>query len=97
MRLTLSRIECSDFDAIVPVLFKAFDPIELSAVFFGKASPTNLAIRKQEILESFHNDPADVWLKVTDEDEEVEVDIINKHFTQGSKGHVSGKGIEGRE
>jgi GNAT superfamily N-acetyltransferase len=97
MRLTLSRVECSDFDAIVPVLFKAFDPIELSAAFFGKASPTNLAIRKQKILESFHNDPADVWLKVTDEDEEVEVDIINEHFTQGGKGQVSGESIQGRK
>jgi hypothetical protein len=83
---------------MVPVRFKAFDPIELSAVSFGKASPKNLAIRVQKILESFHNDPANVWLKVTDEDEEIEVDIINEHFIQGSKGHVSGKASkDGRE
>lgn len=97
MHLTLSRVEPSDFDAILPVLFEAFDHIELSAVFFGKASSANLALRKKKILESFHNDPADVWLKVTDEDEEVEVDIINEHFADEGEGHVSDKRIKGRK
>jgi GNAT superfamily N-acetyltransferase len=82
MHLTLSRVEPSDFDAIVPVLFEAFDPIELSVVFIGKSSPKNFAIRKKIILDALRDDPADVWMKITDEDEEVDVDIINEDYVE---------------
>jgi hypothetical protein len=82
MHLKLSRVDLSDFDAILPVLFKAFDPMELSTVFFGKYSPANLALRKKKLLDTFHDDPADVWLKVTDEDQEVEVDVINEDYVE---------------
>ena len=78
MHLTLSRVDPSDFDAILPVMFEAFDPIDMSTVFIGKSSPRNLAIRKKKVLEEFYHDPADVWLKVTDEDDEVEVDVIDE-------------------
>lgn len=97
MYLTLSRVEPSDFDAILPVLFEAFDPIELSAVFFGKASPENLSLRKKMILESFHNDPADTWLKITDEDEEIEVDVIDEHLAEEGEGNLSRKTVKGRK
>jgi GNAT superfamily N-acetyltransferase len=82
MHLTLSRVEPSDFDAILPVLFEAFGHVELSTVFFGKSSPKNLAIRKKKILDTLRKDPADVWLKTTDEDEEVDVDIINEDYVE---------------
>lgn len=83
MHLTVSRVHPSDFDAIVPAQFAAFDPIDLSAAFFGGSSPANFAISKKKHLDSFHNDPADVWLKVTDEDEEIEVDVINEDYVEG--------------
>jgi GNAT superfamily N-acetyltransferase len=82
MHLTVSRVQPSDFDAILPAQFAAFDPIELSAAFFGRSSPANFAIAKKKQLESFHNDPADVWLKVTDEDQEIEVDVINEDYVE---------------
>ena len=80
MRLTLSRVTPSDFDAIVPLMFQSFDSVELSTVFIGKPSPQNLAIRKKKLLHDFHHDPADVWLKVEDEDEEVDVDVIDEDY-----------------
>lgn len=82
MHLTVSRVHSSDFDAILPAQFAAFDSIDLSAAFIGRSSPANFAIAKKKQLDSFHNDPADVWLKVTDEDEEVEVDIINEDYVE---------------
>jgi GNAT superfamily N-acetyltransferase len=84
MHLTVSRIHPSDFDAIVPAQFAAFEPIDLAAAFFGRPSPANFAIAKKKNLDSFHNDPADLWMKVTDEDEEIEVDIINEDYVEGS-------------
>jgi GNAT superfamily N-acetyltransferase len=83
MHLTVSRVQPSDFDALLPALFAAFDPIELSLAFFGRSSPANFAIAKKKNLDAFHNDPADMWLKVTDEDEEIEVDIINEDYVEG--------------
>jgi GNAT superfamily N-acetyltransferase len=98
MHLTLSRVDPSDFDAILPVLYEAFDPIELSTVFFGKSSPANLAVRKKKILDTLHDDAADVWLKITDEDEEIEVDIINEDYVEQQEDDPRhGKSVKGRK
>lgn len=76
MRLVLSRVTSADFDAILPVQFEAFSTVDLATVFFGKGTPGNIAAAKKKLIEVFHNDPADLWLKIEDEDEEVEIAVV---------------------
>lgn len=91
MRLILSRAVPADFDVIVPLQFKIFAGPGLHAVFFGHPTPQNIANAKAKLLHDFANDPADVWLKVTDEDEEVEYDILDDNGK--SKGKAKAKRI----
>ena len=76
MHLVLSKVTPGDFDAILPIQFEAFSTIDLSTVFFGRSSPKNLILCKKKLLDAFHNDPADVWLKIEDVDAETEVEVI---------------------
>lgn len=77
MRLVLSRVTPEDFDAIIPVQFKSFAGIELADVFFGRVSPKSYAYAKSVFMKAWNEDPADVWLKITDEDAEMDVNILD--------------------
>jgi len=84
MKLVLSRTEPRDLDAIVPMLFEAFDDGDLCNVFFGRKSAASYAYTKKLFMTGLQTDPADVFLKIEDLDEEVDVNLLD------DKGGVSG-------
>ncbi|KIW31870.1 uncharacterized protein PV07_03459 [Cladophialophora immunda] len=77
MHLVLSRLEPRDLDAIVPIMFEAFRNVDLCNVFFGRKSPASYAYSKRTLLNGLQNDPADVFLKIEDLDEEVDVNVLD--------------------
>jgi GNAT superfamily N-acetyltransferase len=77
MHLILSRVHPADFSAIIPLQFVAFDDIDLNNVFFGATNATDYGHAIRTTLHAFTHDPADVWMKVTDEDVDVEIDILD--------------------
>jgi hypothetical protein len=68
MLLTLSRVTADDFDTLVPLQFTAFANNGSHNAQLGFGSADDIARAKKLLLEDFRGDPADVWLKVTDED-----------------------------
>ena len=64
----LRRVQPSDFDIFVPVEFTAFVNDGGHNAMFGPSSPRNIAHAREVWLKATKTDPADVWLKVTDED-----------------------------
>ncbi|KAL6251344.1 hypothetical protein RBB50_001552 [Rhinocladiella similis] len=77
MRLVISRVEPKDLDAIVPLLFETFKTEDLTKVFFGRGSQVSKAYTRKLLLAGLLNDPADVFLKMEDEDHEVDVDVLD--------------------
>ncbi|KIW13283.1 hypothetical protein PV08_08471 [Exophiala spinifera] len=77
MRLFISRVEPKDMDAIVPLLFETFKTEDLNKVFFGRGSQASKAYTKKLLLAGLLNDPADVFIKLVDEDQEVDVDVLD--------------------
>lgn len=77
MRLVLSRVQPSDFDALIPLQFHAFDDVDLNNCFFGPTGPSGYAYAKRTVLHAYTHDAADVWMKVTDEDEDIEIDVLD--------------------
>ncbi|KAK5257848.1 hypothetical protein LTR40_009075 [Exophiala xenobiotica] len=84
MKLVLSRLEPRDLDAIVPMMFEAFEKVDLCWVFFGRKSAASYAYTRRLLLTGLQTDPADVFLKIEDLDEEVDVNLLD------DKGAVSG-------
>jgi GNAT superfamily N-acetyltransferase len=84
MKLVLSRLEPRDLDAIVPVMFEAFEKVDLCWVFFGRKSAASYVYTKRLLLTGLQTDPADVFLKIEDLDEEVDVNLLD------DKGRVTG-------
>lgn len=78
MRLVLSRVQESDFDGLIPLHFRVFGDDDMNQVFFGTPGPKAQAYALRTILHAYKHDPADVWMKVTDEDVDVEVDVLNR-------------------
>jgi hypothetical protein len=68
MPLILSRVTANDFDTLVPIQFIAFVKNGTHNAQLGFGSAENIARAKKVLLEDFTSDPADVWIKVTDED-----------------------------
>jgi hypothetical protein len=77
MSLTLSRVVPGDFDAIIPLQFTTFAGLDVTTAFFGKPTPKNYAGAKARLLKAFETDPADLWLKIVDEDVEEEYDVLD--------------------
>ena len=68
MPLVLSRVAPEDFDTLVPIQFSAFAKNGAHYAQLGCKNPENIAHAKAIFLDSFASDPADLWLKVIDED-----------------------------
>jgi hypothetical protein len=68
MLLALSRVTADDFDTLVPIQFTAFANNGAHYAQLGFKNAENIAHAKAVFLEAFASDPADVWVKVTDED-----------------------------
>ena len=68
MPLVLSRVTPEDFDTLVPIQFSAFAKNGAHCAQLGPKNPDNIVHAKAIFLDRFASDPADVWLKVTDED-----------------------------
>ncbi|KAK6380754.1 hypothetical protein LTS17_004954 [Exophiala oligosperma] len=77
MRAVISRVEPKDVDAIVPLLFGTFKTEDLTKVFFGRGSQASKAYTKKLLLAGLQDDPADVFLKMEDEDQEVDVEVLD--------------------
>jgi GNAT superfamily N-acetyltransferase len=77
MHLVLSRVQPEDFDALIPLQFQAFDDVDLNNVFFGPTGPAGYAYAKRTVMHAYMHDAADVWMKVTDEDVDVEVPVLD--------------------
>lgn len=68
MPLVLSRVTADDFDTLIPIQFAAFANNGVHHAQLGLENTENIAHAKALFLKDFTSDPADVWLKVTDED-----------------------------
>jgi hypothetical protein len=68
MPLALSRVTADDFDTLIPIRFTAFADNGAYHAQLELKNTANIAHVKAFFLEDFASDPADVWLKVTDED-----------------------------
>lgn len=68
MPLTLSRVTHDDFNTLVPIQFAAFVNNGTHHAQLGFNTHDNIAHAKKVLREDFASDPADVWIKVTDED-----------------------------
>lgn len=68
MPLGLSRVTADDFDTLIPIQFTAFANNGAHHAQLGLRNAANIAHTKALFLEDFASDPADVWLKVMDED-----------------------------
>ena len=68
MPLTLSRVTPGEFDTIVPIQFAAFANNGAHTAQLGFNNAESIAHAKTIFLDDFASDPADIWLKVTDED-----------------------------
>ena len=90
MRLVLSRARLEDFDQIAALCLKAFEGQDLVRAFFGHGDPTSLAHTKKFMLAGTTTDPADVFLKIEDEDVDVEIDVLN------DKGNATGEKHRGK-
>ena len=77
MHLTLSRIVLSDFDTFLPFLLPAFVGTDMAQALFGADTRRNMLLARKTMLKEWHNDPADCWIKVVDEDVEVDVETLD--------------------
>ena len=68
MPLALSRVTADDFDTLIPIQFTAFADNGTHSAQLGLKNAANIAHAKALFLKDLASDPADVWLKVTDED-----------------------------
>jgi beta-lactamase class D len=68
MPLTISRVTPDDFNTLVPIEFAAFADNGAHTAQLGFNNAESIAHAKTIFLEAFTSDPADAWLKVTDED-----------------------------
>jgi hypothetical protein len=68
MPLALSRVTADDFDTLIPIQFTAFANNGTHHAQLGLRNAANIANAKAIFRKNFASDPADVWLKVTDED-----------------------------
>lgn len=68
MPLALSRVTADDFDTLIPIQFTAFANNGAHHAQLGLRNAANIAHAKALFLENFASGPADVWVKVMDED-----------------------------
>lgn len=77
MHLALSRVQPLDFSSLIPLQFLSFNDVDLNNVFFGVSSAGEYAYAVRTLFHAYTHDPADVWMKVTDEDAEVDIKVLN--------------------
>jgi hypothetical protein len=68
MKLVLSRVEKKDFEKMIPVQFEAFSNVDIHHCLFSRSTAENHALGAKRYIEWMDADPADVWLKIMDED-----------------------------
>lgn len=68
MRLVLSRLQPSDFDASIPSQFAAFVHDGGHLAMLGANSAANVARAKTALLGDYAADASNVWIKVSDAD-----------------------------
>jgi hypothetical protein len=77
MPLALSRVTADDFDTLMPIQFAAFANNGVHHARLGLKNAPNKAHAKAHFLEDFASDPANVWMKVTDEDADSKIIAVS--------------------